>query len=69
MELWWWSQRATMAVISRPMAMRTVTSPGNDPYVITVGAMKPMGTPTRLDDLIASYSSKGPTRDRRSGEA
>jgi serine protease AprX len=23
----------------------TVTSPGNDPYVITVGAMKPMGTP------------------------
>src|ERR1700739_3726586 len=39
----------------------TVTSPGNDPYVITVGAMKTMGTPTRNDDLIASYSSKGPT--------
>src|SRR4029077_9822958 len=39
----------------------TVTSPGNDPYVITVGAMKTMDTPTRLDDLIASYSSKGPT--------
>jgi len=39
----------------------TVTSPGNDPYVITVGAMKPMGTPTRVDDLMASYSSKGPT--------
>src|ERR1700733_248484 len=38
-----------------------VTSPGNDPYVITVGAMKPMGTPARVDDLIASYSSKGPT--------
>src|SRR6202035_4193551 len=39
----------------------TVTAPGNDPYVITVGAMKPMGTPERTDDLIASYSSKGPT--------
>jgi serine protease AprX len=39
----------------------TVTSPGNDPYVITVGAMRPMGTPQRTDDLIASYSSKGPT--------
>lgn len=39
----------------------TVTSPGNDPYVLTVGAMKPMGTPQRTDDLIASYSSKGPT--------
>ncbi len=39
----------------------TITAPGNDPYVITVGAMKPMGTPNRNDDLIASYSSKGPT--------
>lgn len=39
----------------------TVTSPANDPYVLTVGAMKPMGTPERTDDLIASYSSKGPT--------
>jgi len=39
----------------------TITAPGNDPYVITVGAMKSMGTPTRTDDLIATYSSKGPT--------
>lgn len=39
----------------------TVTSPGNDPYVLTVGSMKTMGTPQRNDDLIASYSSKGPT--------
>ena len=39
----------------------TITSPANDPYVITVGAMKSMGTPTRTDDLIATYSSKGPT--------
>src|SRR6267154_2582416 len=39
----------------------TVTSPGNDPYVLTVGAMKPMGTPQRTDDVMASYSSKGPT--------
>lgn len=39
----------------------TVNSPANDPYVLTVGSMKPMGTPQRGDDLIASYSSKGPT--------
>jgi serine protease AprX len=39
----------------------TITAPGNDPYAITVGAMKTMGTPDRADDLIASYSSKGPT--------
>lgn len=39
----------------------TIMAPGNDPYVITVGAMKTMGTQSRNDDLIASYSSKGPT--------
>lgn len=39
----------------------TITVPANDPYVITVGAMKTMGTADRSDDLIATYSSKGPT--------
>jgi serine protease AprX len=39
----------------------TINAPANDPYVITVGAMKMMGTPDRADDLIATYSSKGPT--------
>jgi serine protease AprX len=39
----------------------TIMAPGNDPYVITVGAMKAMGTASRGDDLIASYSSKGPS--------
>ena len=39
----------------------TILAPGNDPYVITVGAMKTMGTYGREDDQIASYSSKGPT--------
>lgn len=39
----------------------TINAPGNDPYVITVGAMKTNGTPARGDDTIATYSSKGPT--------
>ena len=39
----------------------TIGAPGNDPYVITVGAMKAMATYDRTDDLIASYSSKGPS--------
>ena len=39
----------------------TINAPGNDPYVITVGAMNTMGTPDRSDDIMASYSSKGPT--------
>ncbi len=39
----------------------TITAPGNDPMVITVGAMKTMDTYARTDDRIASYSSKGPS--------
>ena len=39
----------------------TVLSPGNSPHAITVGAMKTEDTYTRSDDLVASYSSKGPT--------
>ncbi len=39
----------------------TITSPGNDPYVMTVGSIKAEGTTDRSDDRIASYSSKGPT--------
>jgi serine protease AprX len=39
----------------------TIGAPGNDPAVITVGATRTMGTATRVDDAIASYSSRGPT--------
>src|ERR1051326_2467937 len=40
----------------------TIMAPGNDPYVITVGAMNSIGTINRRDDKITSYSSKGPTQ-------
>jgi len=39
----------------------TIMVPGNDPYVITVGAMNTNGTLDRSDDKMTSYSSKGPT--------
>jgi serine protease AprX len=39
----------------------TIDVPGNDPSVITVGASMTMLTPTRVDDQITSFSSKGPT--------
>jgi serine protease AprX len=39
----------------------TITSPGNDPLVITVGAVNSMGTASRADDILTTYSSKGPT--------
>ena len=38
----------------------SIESPGNDPYVITVGATKRIDG-LRADDVIASYSSRGPT--------
>src|SRR5205823_13171395 len=39
-----------------------ITSPGNSPYALTVGALDAHGTPQRSDDTLAAYSSKGPTR-------
>ena len=39
----------------------TVSSPGNDPYVITVGALNTKATASRSDDVITTYSSKGPS--------
>lgn len=38
-----------------------ITSPGNAPSAITVGAIDPEGTAARGDDTIAWYSSRGPT--------
>ena len=39
----------------------SITSPGSDPYVITVGAIDDSGTATTSDDAIALWSSQGPT--------
>lgn len=39
----------------------TILSPGNDPSVITVGAMDDNNTVAREDDVLAPYSAKGPT--------
>jgi len=38
-----------------------ITSPGNAPWVITVGASSTQGTPDRADDIVAGFSSRGPT--------
>jgi serine protease AprX len=39
-----------------------ITSPGNSPAAITVGAVDTKGTADRSDDVVAPYSSRGPTR-------
>jgi serine protease AprX len=38
-----------------------ITSPGNAPSAITVGASETGGTTTRADDVVAPYSSRGPS--------
>jgi serine protease AprX len=38
-------------------------APGNDPYVITVGAVDDQGTADNSDDVVASWSSQGTTQD------
>ncbi|HYM26064.1 MAG TPA: S8 family serine peptidase, partial [Vicinamibacterales bacterium] len=38
-----------------------ITSPGNAPSAITVGAFEDQGTVGRGDDIVAPYSSSGPT--------
>jgi len=39
----------------------TITSPGNEPTALTVGAMDDGNTVTTTDDVLGSYSSKGPS--------
>jgi serine protease AprX len=38
-----------------------ITAPGNAPWVITVGAYSHEGTLRRNDDVVAAYSSRGPS--------
>jgi serine protease AprX len=43
------------------MGFGGITSPGNAPSALTVGALRTQGTVARGDDRVASYSSRGPT--------
>ncbi len=42
----------------------SIASPGISPRVITVGAMDDRNTESRDDDIIADFSSRGPTSDQ-----
>src|ERR1051326_2176056 len=39
-----------------------INSPGDEPSAITVGASNTFGTDSRADDVVTTYSSRGPTR-------
>ncbi len=38
-----------------------ISSPGNSPYAITVGALNTRGTVDRSDDTLSAFSSRGPS--------
>jgi serine protease AprX len=41
----------------------TISKPGDDPFVLTVGGLDTKNTPTKYDDGIAPFSGRGPTPD------
>jgi serine protease AprX len=45
-----------------------IASPGNAPWVLTVGAANQMGTAERADDQVAGFSSRGPSAIDRSAK-
>ncbi|MGH9222501.1 MAG: S8 family peptidase [Acidimicrobiales bacterium] len=58
-----WSSGITVVVAAsnRGPAAGTISKPGDDPWVITVGAIDDRGTPGLGDDQLPNFSSRGPT--------
>src|SRR5919198_155173 len=60
-----WNSGIFVAVAAgnRGSGAGTITKPGDDPYVVTVGAADTGLTSARSDDSVAPFSSVGPTQD------
>jgi serine protease AprX len=59
-------QRGIVVVVAAGNGGRSpqsLAAPGNDPFVITVGAADDQGTSSPYDDTVASWSSSGTTVD------
>jgi serine protease AprX len=41
----------------------TISKPGDDPYVVTVGAANTFNTSAKSDDIVTDFSGRGPTQD------
>jgi serine protease AprX len=50
-----------VAASNRGPALGTIAKPGDDPWVVTVGAVDDRGTPGLGDDQVPDFSSRGPT--------
>jgi serine protease AprX len=58
-----WNAGITVVVSSGNRGPGTINKPGDDPFVITVGAVDVDQTADRKDDAIAPFSSSGTTQD------
>lgn len=60
-----WAAGITVVVAAsnRGPSSRTISKPGDDPFVITVGAIDDHRTTTLADDRLPDFSSRGPTVD------
>jgi len=58
-----WANGMTVVVAAgnQGSGAATIAKPGDDPWVITVGASDDHGTASTADDTIAEFSSRGPT--------
>ena len=58
-----WASGVTVVVAAsnRGPEPGTISKPGDDPWVITVGAIDDRGTPGLGDDAVPNFSSRGPT--------
>ncbi len=50
-----------VAAANRGPAPRTISKPGDDPWVVTVGAIDDRGTVDLADDHLPDFTSRGPT--------
>jgi serine protease AprX len=50
-----------VAASNRGPGPRTISKPGDDPWVVTAGAVDDRGTTTVADDRLPDFSSRGPT--------
>lgn len=62
-QVWFAGVLVVVSAGNRGSDSGTINKPGDDPFVLTVGAADTKGTAERDDDVVAPFSSRGPTQD------
>ncbi|MEP6476473.1 MAG: S8 family peptidase [Actinomycetota bacterium] len=62
-QVWFAGVLVVVSAGNRGSDAGTINKPADDPFVLTVGAVDVKGTAARDDDVVAPFSSRGPTHD------